>query len=122
TCLSLPPELKLHGRVSKYVLKRSLQGVLPDRLLYRRKAGFLLPLEAWLRGPLLPLLNDCLGDPFLTGTGLFRPDFVRSMIRDHAAGKRNYAYQLFALLVFSFWWRIWIDGSLPLRYATPRAA
>jgi asparagine synthase (glutamine-hydrolysing) len=122
TCLALPPALKLHGRVAKYLLKRSLQGVLPDRLLFRRKAGFLLPLEAWLRGPLLPLLHDCLGDTFLTGTGLFQPDYVRSMIRAHAAGQRNYAYQLFALLVFSFWWRIWIDGSLPLHSSAPLSA
>jgi asparagine synthase (glutamine-hydrolysing) len=122
TCLALPPGLKLRGRVSKYILKRSLQGILPDRLLNRRKAGFLLPLEAWLRGPLLPLLNDSLGDSFLAGTGLLYPDYVRSLIRAHAGGRRNYAFQLFALLVFSFWWRIWIDGSLPLQCANPRTA
>jgi asparagine synthase (glutamine-hydrolysing) len=122
TCLALPPGLKLHGRVSKYILKRGLQGVLPDRLLFRRKAGFLLPLEAWLRGPLLPLLNECLGDTFLAGTGLLEPDYVQSLIHSHVNGKRNYAFQLFALLVFSFWWRIWIDGSLPLQCVAPRAA
>jgi asparagine synthase (glutamine-hydrolysing) len=122
TCLALPPGLKLRGRVSKYILKRSLRGVLPDRILFRRKAGFLLPLESWLRGPLLPLLHDCLDDAFLTSTGLLEPDYVRSLIRAHAERRRNYAYQLFALLVFSFWWRIWIDGSLSLQCTGPRAA
>src|SRR5207245_2209867 len=36
----LPPELKLRGRTSKYLLKRALGDVLPARILQRPKAGF----------------------------------------------------------------------------------
>lgn len=45
---SLPSSLKLRGLDGKHVLKRALRGVLPDRTLHKRKAGFNAPLNTWL--------------------------------------------------------------------------
>lgn len=44
----IPPELKLKGRIRKYVLKKAMQGMLPPAVLTRKKYGFTPPLRHWL--------------------------------------------------------------------------
>src|SRR5262249_26344668 len=45
----LPEHLKLRGRTTKYILRRAMKDVLPQRILRRRKMGFPVPVGAWLR-------------------------------------------------------------------------
>jgi len=44
----IPSDLKLHGSVTKYILKESLRGILPDFVLDKKKSGFNAPLGSWL--------------------------------------------------------------------------
>jgi asparagine synthase (glutamine-hydrolysing) len=111
TCLSLPPEYKLRRGTGKYILKQCLQGVLPPPVLHRKKAGFLIPLEKWLRGPLLPLLRDGSFLSLLQEIGSLSPQRVGTMVEEHASGRRDHAYPLFTLLVLAAWWRRWISGE-----------
>jgi len=46
---SLPSSLKLHGSVTKYILKESLKGILPDFVLTKKKSGFNAPIGSWLK-------------------------------------------------------------------------
>ncbi len=45
----IPHRLKLRGRETKYILKKALEPVLPNDVLYRKKKGFGVPLSRWLR-------------------------------------------------------------------------
>ncbi len=115
TCLRLPPSMKLHGGTTKYVLRRCLEDVLPRRLLHRKKGGFIIPLETWMRGPLLPLIRETLTPRLLADMDLLSPERVATMVDAQVSGKRDFAYQLFALLILGTWWRIWIQRSLPVQ-------
>ena len=42
---SLPVKYKLNGRTGKYILKKSMEGILPPEIIYRKKKGFPTPLE-----------------------------------------------------------------------------
>lgn len=46
----LPHGYKLRDGQRKYLLKRSLDGVIPGSILRRKKKGFGIPLASWLRG------------------------------------------------------------------------
>src|SRR5204863_734562 len=51
--LSLPQAMKIQSEpkvVGKRVLKKALEGILPEDVLYRMKQGFRVPLPEWLRG------------------------------------------------------------------------
>ncbi len=47
----LPSHMKLRGQQSKWVLREVLARYVPPALTERAKAGFAVPLDAWLRGP-----------------------------------------------------------------------
>ena len=41
---TIPPELKLKGKTTKYIFKKAMEGILTDDILYRPKRGFAIPL------------------------------------------------------------------------------
>ncbi len=65
--MSLPAVYKIHGGWSKYVLRRSMQGILPESIQWRRdKMGFVTPETEWL-AELRPLFVQRLNEePFRT--------------------------------------------------------
>jgi asparagine synthase (glutamine-hydrolysing) len=110
----LPADLKLRGRTGKYLVKRAMEGILPEGNLYRQKMGFGVPLGPWLRGPLRDLVRDSLLDGRALSRGYFAPAVVHILVDDHLADRRDYAHQLWALIMLEQWHRSFIDGSLPL--------
>ena len=100
----LPLSLKLRRGRGKVLLKALAERYLPPAIVHRRKQGFTVPVGEWLRGPLRPLLHDALAPDRLARQGLFDPAAVASLIAEHEAGRRNRWKELWALLVFQFWW------------------
>lgn len=100
---SLPVNYKLRGSTGKYILKRSLTGILPDEILKRPKKGFGIPVAEWLKGRLNPLMRDMLSADRLRRQGIFDPVFVEQLIREHESGTASHHKQLWTLLVFQLW-------------------
>jgi len=44
----ISPQLKVKDGISKYILKRSVRGLIPDELINRKKQGFGIPVNDWL--------------------------------------------------------------------------
>jgi len=87
----------------------------------RRKAGFLVPLEAWMQSAWQPLLRQHLTEQFAADSGWLHWPVLHEMIEAQAARREDYAYPLFALLVLALWWRIWITGEMPVAALRPPA-
>ncbi|MFZ4115523.1 MAG: asparagine synthase (glutamine-hydrolyzing) [Chthoniobacterales bacterium] len=45
----LPHTVKLRGGITKWILKKALESLLPHEIIYRKKKGFGMPIGAWLR-------------------------------------------------------------------------
>jgi len=100
---SLPPSYRLKGRTSKYILKKAVEGLLPDEIVKRPKKGFGIPVAKWLKGELNPLLRDALSRDSLKRDGIFDPKEVERLVIEHETGKANHYKQLWTLLVFQLW-------------------
>jgi asparagine synthase (glutamine-hydrolysing) len=122
TCLAIPPAHKRAGKRGKLVLKEMLRPDLPPELVERPKAGFLIPLERWLQRDWQPLLNSVLTREFAEQTGAFHWPVLEGLIQDHASGRADHAYALFALLVLGIWWRVWVTGEMAAETRRPAAA
>jgi asparagine synthase (glutamine-hydrolysing) len=109
---TIPSQLKLKGWEKKHILIKSMEGILPDSILRRRKQGFSIPLGAWLRGPLRELVRTNLSGHALRDLGLFNVQSIERMLDDHDRGVRNYETQLWALMVFVIWHRAYMQVSV----------
>jgi asparagine synthase (glutamine-hydrolysing) len=94
----LPAGLKIRGGETKVVLRRAFGGRLPARILGRPKQGFDLPLAAWVRGPLRPLVSDLLTPARLRDWKGVDVSFVREMLDRHQAEKQDFGLPLFLVL------------------------
>ena len=106
---SLPENLKLRGLTTKYILKKTLQKLLPSENLTRGKMGFGVPIGHWFRGQMQPFLRENLLSERASARGLFRPAAVRRMVELHTRGERDYTHQLWTLLMLELWFQRFID-------------
>ena len=106
---SLPERLKLRGLTTKYLLKRVLKKLLPAENLSRRKMGFGVPIGLWFRGKLQPFLRETVLSEKALNRGLFKTSTVERLVEQHTSGERDYAHQLWTLLMLELWFRRFID-------------
>ena len=106
---SMPGALKVRNGERKFVLKQAMRGLVPERILHRKKQGFSIPLKNWLRDELQPLMRDLLSGERVTRRGLFAPAEVAALVEAHVAGRENHAHTLFPLMVFERWAQAHLD-------------
>ena len=107
----LPERMKLRRLTTKYVLRRSMKGVLPEQILTRRKVGFPVPVGAWFRGAYRSVIDDYALSARSLGRGVFDPSFVRNLVAEHQSGARDHSQRLWSLVNFEMWARQFIDGE-----------
>ena len=118
---TLPSSLKLRGGEGKYLLKKSMEPLLPADVLYRPKMGFAVPLARWFRGPLKQRLRDAVLGPRLAATGWFEPAVLQHLVDAHQSGSRDYSAPLWSLLMFEAFLRKVVDGDTATAATTVHA-
>jgi asparagine synthase (glutamine-hydrolysing) len=99
----LPLNMKLRGLRSKFLLKRALRGILPERILNRPKKGFGIPVAEWFRGPLREQMLTVLSPERIAREGFFEAGVVSKLISEHLTGRRDNRKQLWTLFAFEMW-------------------
>lgn len=102
---TIPPDLKLKGRTSKYIFKKALVPYLPPTILERGKMGFSIPADTWFRKDIKEMAGDILLDNQTLNRGYFHSRFLRKLWRDHQSGLKNYGQHLWSLLILEMWHR-----------------
>ncbi len=100
---SVDSKIKLRRFQSKSVFKSSLSKWVPHEILYRKKMGFGIPIDQWLRGNLNKYMKEILlrEDSFLSS--IIQKTFIHRLIEEHSNGSQNHSYKLWALLVLELW-------------------
>jgi asparagine synthase (glutamine-hydrolysing) len=117
---SFPTHMKIRGRESKYIMKRYAETVLPAVLVHRKKRGFPVPMEQWMRGALGQMARDVLLDGRTRQRGIYNIPYVESLFQRHDARLENYSGNIWSLLVLETWMRTFVDGAPGIWNATHR--
>ena len=104
----LPRNQKVRGWAMKYLAKRALRGYVPDEILSRRKAGFPVPYEFWLRNSLRKWVSEILLDRKTLSRGYFKRSAIEELMKQNLGGP-NYAKEIFSLVVLEMWHRAFVD-------------
>ena len=108
---ALPANMKLRGKTRKYLLKKVAARYLPDEIIHRRKQGFPIPIDAWMRNEAKPMVHDLLANDSVARRGLFNPQVVANMLSRHESGTHDYATELWGLMSIEMWMRRFVDGD-----------
>lgn len=108
----LPSDFKIRRGSKKYILRKAVKGLLPEENIRRRKMGFGMPVGQWFRGELKGFLCDTVLSAPSLKRGYFKPGAIKRMVEDHTSGKKDYAFQLWAILMLELWHKKFMDTAI----------
>ena len=113
---TIPPDIRMRGGTTKYLLKRAMRGILPDGIIDRPKHGFAVPLAHWFRGKLSGFARDLLLSASCRQRGFFNGRYIESLLQQNDRG-RDLDLQLWTILSFELWCRRFLDVTTPATFA-----
>ena len=111
--IRIPSRFKIRGGESKAIFKTLARKKLPAETIDRPKQGFEIPVDAWLRGPLRPFVEDSLLAESAPVANLINQATVRAMYRRHCAGVGRHGGVLWSLLVLAEWMQTYCVSQAP---------
>jgi asparagine synthase (glutamine-hydrolysing) len=108
---SLPSSMKLKGRNRKYIHKKALTRWLPEEFIYRKKRGFLTPMDQWLQERFADTALKVLSQPNSLASMLFDMTYVNEIVNKHRLRKENFQIHIFALLSLELWYQTFFLGK-----------
>ena len=106
---TLPASFKVRGLKTKFLLKRTLDGILPAEILNKRKHAFLVPTAEWFQNGMREFVREMLFSETTMNRKYFNPDYVKWMVNEHFTGRRDFNQEIWSLLCFELWHRLFID-------------
>ncbi|MGB7603116.1 MAG: asparagine synthase (glutamine-hydrolyzing) [Candidatus Sulfotelmatobacter sp.] len=107
---SLPANFKLKGFALKYIWKKALSERVPASILKRKKAGFPVPYEFWLRNNFKDQIHDILTDRKTIERGYFKKSAIEKLINANS-DSGAYSKEVFSLVALELWHRMFFDGE-----------
>jgi len=105
--LALPGHFKLRDGRDKWATRALLDRYVPRELMERPKQGFNVPLTAWLRDDLRDWAEPLLAERRLREAAIFDPAPIRRRWEEHLAGREDWNYSLWSVLMFQAWSERW---------------
>ena len=101
----IPSIYKLKGRESKYIFKKMNEDRLPNKVLYRKKQGFCVPLASWFRNELRGFVHDTILSSQARCLNFFEGDYINDLWKRHDTGREDCSTPLWGLMMFELWHR-----------------
>jgi asparagine synthase (glutamine-hydrolysing) len=105
---SMPPSMKFKGAEMKYILKKSIQDILPSEILNRKdKMGFPVPMHLWAKGEAQEFFKDILLSQQCRERGIFNVKALEKQI----CHERAFGRTLWGMLSLELWFKTFIDDN-----------
>lgn len=112
----IPPSLKFHKGISKYILKEVAKEWLPAEVITHKKTGFGLPRALYMKGKLKTYILSVLSRKSVMERGFFNPDYIDDIVQGfYNENSRRMLWRehlkVWILFVLELWCRIYLDNS-----------
>ena len=107
--MTLPPSLKLQGNITKVALRESMKGILPN--VQEKKHAFFMPLDRWVKEELHGLAEQLFTPAQVKQRGYFNYYHLKKIWENYDQSKLLYGKQLFTMINFELWQRMFIDSD-----------
>lgn len=105
-------KIKIKNYITKYILKKSVEGIIPNEIIYRKKQGFAAPMNYWLRNELADFTKHYLLNSNIHKLNLFNKDFIKFLIESPLSNRYDYVQNTWNLLNLFMWYDYWFEGKL----------
>jgi len=99
----IPSRWKVRHGETKWIARQAFQNCLPSCAVRRRKQGFEIPIDSWLRGPLREVFEAAVLQPNSGLHHLVSQDVARKLFHSHLSGRGRHGSVLWSLLMLARW-------------------
>ena len=118
---TIPPNLKLNKiKNEKYILKEAMRPYLPESIIRRKKHRFYVPIDLWRqKEDIKGMFDKVLNKQEVNRQGFFDYSTINKIQKNYETSPLFYARQLWTLLNFQIWHKMFIEedaiktGKLP---------
>lgn len=110
TAFRIPGSLKLRGGRTKYILKRTVEGLIGRELTERSKQQFTMPIGDWLRAQSASLADRLLTSNRCIKRGIFSAGFISQVVTEHRQKTANHTQLIRSMVSLELWFRMFIDN------------
>jgi len=107
---AMPSSMKIRNGSKKWILKQIYEPRLPAGLAHRRKQGFELPVDEWLRGPLQDQIQNIVLQEASPIADYIDVPQARRMYEQHCRYVGQHGQVLWSLLVLGRWLGEWSEA------------
>ncbi|MDD5420504.1 MAG: asparagine synthase (glutamine-hydrolyzing), partial [Methanomicrobiaceae archaeon] len=109
---SLPDDQRIRNGVTKFVLRKAIEGIVPEVIRCRMdKRGFSTPEDIWMQGPMREHILEILASESFRARPYWDAGKVLQSYRDFAEGKTSYSTELWRIICAELWLRRFIDRA-----------
>ena len=102
---TIPSKHKIKKGEGKYPLKKMMEGILPNDIIYRKKMGFPTPLKLMFQNELRDYARDLLLSEHTKLHQFFKVSRIKQLITEHNENKYDHHKTLWQLVVLEEWLR-----------------
>jgi len=108
---NVPAKYKYRDSWVKYFFKKSIEGVLPNDIIYRPKQGFRTPVQELFAGRLGDWARPVLLETGFTKLGLLRKEALAALLESHRGRERDHSTKLWTAMVLNLWHTRYIESK-----------
>lgn len=111
-CTRLPSNLMIHDGWTKYILRRAVQGVIPDQIRWRvDKVGFAAPQDTWLRQDMRDWAGDRLFSGPITKQQYYNRKTIERQWAEHQSGAYDHSWDLWRHISMNEWLNLFENNT-----------
>lgn len=105
----IPTNIKTKNNEPKYILKESVEGIIPSEIIWRKKQGFATSMSEWLKpnSATSKQLTDIIFNSKLKERNLLNYDYVQKLIYSHQYQNTEHNFRIWNLITLSLWYDYW---------------
>ncbi len=100
---TIPSKYKIKDGQGKYILKKMMEGLLPNEIIYRKKMGFPTPLKIMFQGEMSEYAKDTLLSKDTNIHQFFKKEAIKILLDEHIEDKQDHHRVLWQLVVLEEW-------------------
>ncbi|OLS35827.1 asparagine synthase (glutamine-hydrolyzing) [Bacillus sp. MRMR6] len=106
---TIPAGLKTTNATTKYILRKAVEGIVPDHVLTRKKLGFPVPIRHWLKDEMTSWAKGVVRDS--DTEYLINKNYLLKLLDDHCLGKMDNSRKIWTVLMFMVWHQVYVEGK-----------
>jgi len=104
----IPTNIKMKNNISKYILKKAVEDIVPSEIIWRGKMGFAGPISEWLKKPpISEYLINIIRNSKIKERNFFDYAYIEKIIFAHQKQGVEHNFRIWNLITLSLWYDYW---------------